>query len=129
MNVGMECDKGDHVDAHAADAPNQLVMTNDPPKDPSKRNHWKSQGEKDNIVFPHEGASDPDVLVSTSLMFCCLLKHKPLIFLSVTCPDKNMFDSYGNFSVGGSPGCGEALEEWSICWYEAIPKLCTVHLD
>ena len=44
MNVGMEYDEGDHVDAHAADAPNQLVITSDPPEDPSKRKYLKSQG-------------------------------------------------------------------------------------
>ncbi len=44
MNVGMECDEGDHGDAHAAEVPNQLVITSDPPEDPSKRKYRKSQG-------------------------------------------------------------------------------------
>ncbi len=44
MKVGMECDEGDHVNMHAANAPNQSVITSDPPEDPSKRKYQKSQG-------------------------------------------------------------------------------------
>ena len=40
-------------------------------KNPRQENLWKRQVEKDNITFHNEGSDDPDILVSTALIFLC----------------------------------------------------------